>query len=220
MLSAALFDWDGTVVDSGAAHEKSWFLLAKEEGLPITREMFLASFGRTNKFIIPQAYKWTSDPAEIERLGERKEVLYREIVAKMRGDELALPGAVELVKALRKAGIPCGVGSSAPRANIEQLIRQIGLDGSFGALVTAESVTKSKPDPEVFLKGAASLGVDPKDCVVFEDAVHGIEAGRAAGMKTVAVLTTHKREDFEGLADLIVERLDEVTLPGLMALWK
>jgi len=219
MLSAALFDWDGTVVDSGAAHEKSWFLLAEEENLPLTREMFLASFGRTNNYIIPHAYKWTSDPAEVRRLGERKEVIYREIVAKMRGADLALPGAVELVKSLRAVGVPCGVGSSAPRANIEQLVHQVGLDGAFQTLVTAECVTRSKPDPEVFLKGAASLGINPADCVVFEDAVHGIEAGKAAGMKTVAVLTSHKRADFEGLADLIVDRLPEVTPEKLRELW-
>ena len=221
MFRGALFDWDGTVVDSGSAHEESWMRLAREEHLYLTPEMFRRSFGCTNKVIIPNAYKWTQDPKEIERLSLRKEVLYREFVAAHgNAADYALPGALELLYALKKTGIPCAVGSSAPRANIDQLAGRLGIADCFKALVTAEDVSHGKPDPEVFLKGAAAIGVDPQDCIVFEDAVHGIEAGRAGGMKTVAILTTHAREDFEGKADLIVNRLTEVTPESLRALWK
>jgi beta-phosphoglucomutase len=220
MLRGALFDWDGTVVDSGAAHEESWMQLAREENLYLTKEMFRKSFGCTNKVIIPNAYKWTQDPAEIERLGLRKEVIYREIIASHgNAKDYALPGAIELLNALQAAGIPCAVGSSAPKANVEQLAGRLGIAGCFKTLVTAEDVEHSKPNPEVFLKGAQAIGVAPEDCVVFEDAVHGVEAGNAGGMKTVAILTSHPRESFEGLATLIVNRLTEVTLPRLATLW-
>ena len=211
MLGGALFDWDGTVVDTSAAHE---------ENLHLTQDMFRLSFGCTNKVIIPDAYKWTSDPVEVERLSLRKEVIYREIVARQSADDLALPGAISLIRALQSAGIPCAVGSSAPLANIEQIAGKLGLLDCFGALITAECVTRGKPDPEVFLKGAAALGVKPENCVVFEDAVHGVEAAKAGGMKIVAVLTSHPRKSFEGLADLIVNRLSGVTVNDLRGLWR
>jgi HAD superfamily hydrolase (TIGR01509 family) len=170
--------------------------------------------------IIPDAFKWTSDPARINYLSDRKEVLYREIVAGESAEKLALPGAVMLIRALKKAGIPCAVGSSAPRANIEQIVGRLGIADCFAALITAECVTHGKPDPEVFLKGAAAIGVDPKNCVVFEDAVHGVEAGMAAGAKTVAILTSHPRKSFEGLADRIVNSLAEISIDDLRGLWK
>ena len=220
MLEGALFDWDGTIVDTSAAHEKSWMLLAREEGLHLTPEMFRLSFGCTNNVIIPNAYKWTTDPARIKYWGDRKEVLYREIMANESAEKMVLPGAVSLIRALKDAGILCSVGSSAPRANIEQLVDRLGIRDCFGALVTAECVTRGKPDPEVFLKGAAAIGVDPRNCVVFEDAVHGVNAGKAAGAKTVAILSSHGRDAFEGLADKIVDSLADISIDDLRGLWK
>jgi HAD superfamily hydrolase (TIGR01509 family) len=220
MFQGALFDWDGTVVDTKAAHEESWMRLAREEGLYLTSEMFQSSFGCTNGVIIPNAFKWTSDPARIKYLSDRKEVLYRAIVAGDSAEKLALPGAVKLIRSLHAIGIPCAVGSSAPRANIEQIVGRLGIADCFQALITSECVSRGKPDPEVFLKGAAAIGVEARDCVVFEDAVHGVEAGRAAGSKTVAVLTSNPRESFEGLADMIVVGLAEVSIDDLRALWK
>lgn len=219
MIWGALFDWDGVVVNSVNAHEESWFMLAREKGLPLTSEMFRASFGCTNKIIIPEAYKWTTVPSEIEELGQRKEVLYREIIATKNADEIAVPGSRELLHALHEAGIPCAVGSSTPLENITTVLDKLGLRECFRAIVSAEDVKRGKPDPEVFLKGAAALELKPANCVVFEDAVHGIEAGKTGGMKTVAVLTTHPRKSFEGLADRIVSSMTDVTLPMLEGLW-
>jgi beta-phosphoglucomutase-like phosphatase (HAD superfamily) len=220
MFQGALFDWDGTVVDTKAAHEESWMRLAREEGLYLTSAMFQSSFGCTNGVIIPNAFKWSSDPSRIKYLSDRKEVIYREIVAGDSADKLALPGAVKLVRTLHEIGIPCAVGSSAPMANIEQIVGRLGIADCFQTLITAECVTRGKPDPEVFLKGAQAIGVEARNCVVFEDAVHGVEAGKAAGAKTVAVLTSHPRKSFEGLADMIIESLAEVTIDDLRSLWK
>ncbi|MBN1404150.1 MAG: HAD family phosphatase [Opitutales bacterium] len=219
MFGAALFDWDGVVVDSSAAHKESWEILAREEGLPLEADHFAKSFGRTNKVIIPEVYRWTNVPSEIARIGDRKEVLYREIISSMPAEKLALPGAVELLHALKAAGIPAAVGSSTARDNITLILGKLGIADCFGGMITAENVSRGKPDPEVFLKGAEVLGVAPADCVVFEDAVYGVEAAMAGGMKSVAVLTTHSRECFVGKASLIVDRLTEITLPKLAALW-
>lgn len=216
MLAGAIFDWDGVVVDSSAAHKLGWERLAEEEGLPLPENHFLRGFGRKNEWIIPHLYQWTSDPAEIARLGRRKEELYRDSLAKMPLEPL--PGVVALLEGLRAAAIPCAVGSSTPRANIEYVIDRLQLRTFFRAIVCAEDVTKGKPDPEVFLKAAARLGVEPVQCVVFEDAPFGLEAARAGAMKAVGVETSHPASNLPA-AHVVVHRLTEVSVPWLQRLW-
>ena len=212
---AALFDWDGVVIDSSAQHERSWELLAEEIQKPLPEGHFKKGFGRKNQIIIPEILDWSHDPEEIEALGRRKEELYRELVAKD-GVEI-LPGAKELLVALREAGIPRAVGSSTPRANLEAIFAATGLDAYFDAVVCAEDVSHGKPDPEVFLKGASKLGVDPKRCIVFEDALPGIEAGQRGGMKVVAVATTNPIELLSH-AEKSVKSLSEVSVDDLARL--
>jgi len=219
MLEGALFDWDGVIVDSSAAHKQSWEDLAREEGFPLEKDHFAKSFGRTNAVIIPDVYRWTTDPAEITRLGLRKEDMYRAIISRWSAQKLALPGAIDLLRALNEAGIPCAVGSSTARENIMLIVDKLGIADCFSAMITAENVSRGKPDPEVFLKGAAALGFAPCNCVVFEDAVYGVDAARAGGMKAVAVLTSHPKDSFIGRADLIIDRLSELTIPALRALF-
>jgi len=217
MLKAALFDWDGVVVDSSAAHKESWDRLARERGLPLPPDHFAKSFGRKNEVIIPDIYKWSHDPKEIAELGKAKEDLYLELLAEW-GLE-ALPGVEDLLRGLKAAGIPCAGGTSTPRSNLDYALRVLGLGDCFAALITAEDVHRGKPDPEVFLKGAQALAADPADCVVFEDAVYGIDAALAGGMKAVAVTTSHPREKF-GHAHLVVDRLTELDVERLRGLWK
>ena len=218
MLKAALFDWDGVVVDSSAAHKESWELLARERGLSLPENHFARSFGRKNQVIIPEIYQWATDPEAIEELGKRKEAMYREILEAT--GLRPLPGALDLFKALKAAGIPMAVGTSTPYKNVEAVIGLIGAEGFFEAILSAEDVTHGKPDPEVFLKGAAALGVDPADCVVFEDAVYGIEAALAGGMKAVALTTTYPVEKFANVRPhRIVGDLAEVSLSMLRDLW-
>jgi HAD superfamily hydrolase (TIGR01509 family) len=216
MLRAALFDWDGVIVDSSAAHKESWEMLARERGLPLPPNHFARSFGRKNAVIIPEIYKWSQDPAEIEELGKAKEHLYLKLLGEW-GLE-ALPGVETLLRALNAAGIPCAVGTSTPKSNIDYALDALGFHDHFQILVTAEDVTHGKPDPEVFLKGAAALGVDPADAVVFEDAVYGIDAALAGGMKAVAVTTSHPREKF-ARAHLVVDSLEELDVDRLRGLW-
>ncbi|MES2569434.1 MAG: HAD family phosphatase, partial [Verrucomicrobiota bacterium] len=198
----ALFDWDGVIIDSRTHHEESWERLASEAGRALPPGHFLQGFGRKNDFIIPGILGWTSDPAEITALSLRKEELYREVV-RDRGLS-ALPGVHVWLERLREAGVPCSIGSSTHRANIELSLGMIGLAGYFQAIVTAEDVTTGKPDPEVFLLAARRIARLPERCVVFEDAHVGIAAARAGGMRVVAVATTHPREELAH-ADLAVE---------------
>jgi len=210
---AVLFDWDGVVVDSSRAHELSWERLAAEEGQSLPEGHFKASFGKVNRVIIPEILGWTDDPGEIERMGRRKEALYREII---RDEGLEpLPGARELVLALRDAGIPRVIGTSTARKNIEVGLEAMGLEGCFDGAVCSEDVSRGKPDPEVFLKAAAVAGMAPERCVVIEDSVHGLEAAKAGGMRGLGVTTTHPRGALLP-ADAVVDSLTEVS-PAFLA---
>ncbi|MDR2512254.1 MAG: HAD family phosphatase [Puniceicoccales bacterium] len=188
---AAIFDWDGVIVDSSTAHERSWERLANDEKLPLPDGHFKKGFGRKNEYIIPYILGWATptDTARIAHLGARKEALYREIIAE---DGLApLPGVSELLESLNRERIPCAVGSSTHRANIDLSIRVLGFQSLFAGIVSSEDVTNGKPAPDVFLKAAASVGCTPGHGVVFEDALVGIEAGLAGGFKVIAVATTN-----------------------------
>ncbi len=211
----ALFDWDGVVIDSSSHHEESWERLAREEARTLPPDHFKKGFGRKNEVIIPKLLGWTQDPAEIRRLSLRKEALYREVVAE-RGLS-ALPGVRTWLERLRDAGVPCAIGSSTHRANIDLSLGLIGLAGFFTGIVTAEDVSHGKPDPEVFLLAAARISRPPERCVVFEDAHVGIAAARAGGMRVIGVATTHPASELTA-TDLAVQRLDELQ-PATLAAW-
>jgi HAD superfamily hydrolase (TIGR01509 family) len=218
---AAIFDWDGVIVDSSAAHERSWQLLAAEEKLPLTEGHFKRGFGRKNEYIIPHILGWTAEdnPAEIARLGARKEALYREIIGES-GLE-PLPGVRELLEGLRGEGIPRAVGSSTHRANIDLSIKVLRLEGFFDGIVSSENVRAGKPAPDVFLQAAASVGCAPGNGVVFEDAVVGVEAALAGGFKVVAVATTNPEPVLAAAgAHRVAHRLTDVTAAEVRALFE
>jgi beta-phosphoglucomutase family hydrolase len=203
----ALFDWDGVIIDSSRLHEQSWERLAREVGRTLPAGHFKAGFGRKNEFIIPNILHWEEDPEKVRRLSLRKEELYRQIVRE-EGLE-PLPGVRTWLERLAAAGIPCVIGSSTHRENIEVSLDVPRLRGFFRDIVSAEDVSHGKPDPEVFLKAASKIGMAPGICVVFEDAHVGIAAAHRAGMRVIAVATTNPLEAL-GEADRAVERLDEL----------
>tara|TARA_R110000850_G_scaffold272452_1_gene407637 strand:+ start:1739 stop:2431 length:693 start_codon:yes stop_codon:yes gene_type:complete len=207
-----VFDLDGVLIDSHSQHERSWFQLADDIDKPLTQEQFKTSFGMRNEMCIPDVFGWTTpdDHEQIRELGDRKESLYRKLLA---SDGLVpLPGVIALLESLKSTGIPISLGSSTSRKNIEVCFSSTGLDQYFGSHYTgAEDVDKGKPSPDVFLKAAEKIDRIPVRCLVIEDAHVGIEAGIAAGMKTIAVTTTHPRESFaDSGADLIVDSLEEL----------
>ncbi len=186
---SAIFDWDGVVIDSSSAHRISWEVLAKRKNLPFPDGIFKKTFGQTNKYVIPHVFKWASDEKEIDKIAEEKEALYREICA-LNGIDM-IEGVREFLQKLKSAGISCAIGSSAPLRNLKMALDVLKLNEYFSAISSAEDVKQSKPAPDVFLIAAQKLGVNPQTCVVFEDSEHGIEAARSAGMKKVALATTH-----------------------------
>ena len=208
----AIFDWDGVIINSAAHHEASWERLAAELNKTLPVGHFKRGFGMKNEVIIPELLGWTTDPGEISTISLRKEELYREVVRE-RGIA-PLPGVEAWLRALRSAKIPCIIASSTHRANIEATLEVLGFADYFAGIVSAEDVKRGKPDPEVFLTAAKQVGVDTMNAVVFEDALVGIAAAHAGGMKVVAVTTTEPRERLAH-ADWVVDRLDQLDLAQL-----
>lgn len=201
---AVLWDVDGTLIDSSEYHWLSWRDALAAENFPITREQFAAIFGRRNDEILRDYFGADFPAAEVARVGEAKETRYRALLSE-RGVTL-LPGVRRWLDRLKGDGWLQAMASSAPRANLEAIIGALGIGDYFAAVVSAEDVTRGKPDPQVFLAAADRLGVAPSACVVVEDAPAGVEAARRAGMRAVGVLTGH--QDLP--ADLVVRTLDEL----------
>jgi beta-phosphoglucomutase family hydrolase len=187
MTRAVLWDLDGTLVDSADYHWRAWRDTLSREGTSITYEQFLDGFGQKNDRILRKWFGADLTADRIAQLGGDKEAAYRRITE---AEGLSpLPGAAPWLAALRQAGWKQAIASSAPRANVDVMLRVSGLDRYFDALVAAEDVSIGKPDPEVFLMAASRLRIEPSRCIVVEDAPAGIEAARRAGMKCIGVTT-------------------------------
>jgi beta-phosphoglucomutase len=215
---AAIWDVDGTLVDTAELHFAAWERMAREMGRPFSREDFAATFGRRNPEIIRFLFRNEFTDAEVADIGERKEQYYR--AAAEVGVQL-LPGVRELLDGLHARGVRQAVGSSAPRGNLDLILRITGSRPYFDAIVGMEDTHRGKPDPEVFLVAARKLGVPPGRCVVFEDAVAGVEAAKSGGMKCVAVtFVGHHPEDKlkAAGADRVVKCFTELTADDVLKL--
>jgi len=213
MPGAVLWDLDGTIVDSEEYHWLSWRDTVAAEGISITYEQFLVSFGQRNDAIIP-AWLPEASPRQIQLIGDAKEVEFRRLVRE-RGIN-ALPGVTAWVERLGEQGWWQAIASSAPRANVEAILEAVGLGAHFRAVVTAADVKHGKPEPDVFLAAAGRLGIDPARCIVVEDAAPGIEAARRAGMRSIGVSrNTAKLSDADiavaSLQDLPADAFDRLT---------
>jgi HAD superfamily hydrolase (TIGR01509 family) len=185
LKQAVLWDLDGTLVDSEDLHWQAWRDILTPEGLTITYDQFLASFGRKNDPILRDWLGAGYTPERALHLADTKEAEYRRLVAAH--GLTPLPGAREWLTTLHGAGWLQAIVTSAPRANAEVMLQALDLDHVFETVVTAEDVSVGKPDPEVFLTGAARLQVPASRSIVVEDAAMGIEGARRARMKCVGV---------------------------------
>ncbi len=173
------------------------------EGVELTYQQFLDSFGQKNDRILTAWIGAAATQEVIRRVGDTKEALYRTLAV---AEGLApLPGAAAWVERLHRAGWRQAIASSAPKENVRVMLDVLNLDRYFDAIVSAEDVTAGKPDPQVFLAAAAKLHTPPASCVVVEDAAAGIEAAKRAGMKCVGVTTSTVLP-----ADVFVRSLEEL----------
>jgi HAD superfamily hydrolase (TIGR01509 family) len=212
-MRAVIFDMDGVLADSEPLICAAACEMFRERGLIVQPEDFHPFVGAgENRYIggVAEKYGFALD---IVQAKSRTYELYLHRVP----EHLAVfPGAVELVTACRAAGWLCAVASSADRIKVEANLRKIGLPiETWPAVVTAEDVERRKPDPALFLKAAERLGVAPAECTVVEDAVNGIAAAKAAGMRCVAVASTFSAELLVQ-ADLVRTSIAEVTTGDLL----
>jgi beta-phosphoglucomutase len=214
--TGVIFDLDGVLVDTGPFHKQSWYDLAAKEGLDMSDELFYSTFGMQNYKIIPMLAGRQLPTEDIERMSEWKERRYRELIA----DKLELmDGAKALLEDLKSNDFLLAIGSSAPQANLDVVLQHCNIRDYFDTCVTGEDVRNSKPAPDTFLKAAERLKLLPEHCVVIEDSIPGVRAGKAAGMAVVAITTTRKRQELKD-ADMIVESLTELSTDVFINLLK
>lgn len=209
---AVLWDLDGTLIDSMPYHWEAWNDVLQPLGYHFSVESFLPTIGLRNEEIVRDFLKIDRPTAEIEQIVLDKEVRYRSILRE-RGLPL-LPGVEHWLKTLRADGWQHAIVTSAPRLNVEATMFATHLDQLVDTIVCAEDVINGKPHPEPFLLAADRLGAAPAHCIVVEDAPAGLNGARAAGMKTIGVLTTHAaleaNEVVKSLVDLAEDAFDHV----------
>ncbi|MGN6394934.1 MAG: beta-phosphoglucomutase [Mucilaginibacter sp.] len=213
-VKACLFDLDGVIVDTAVYHYKAWKRLADQLGLKFSEQdnELLKGVSRVRSLeIILELNHVTKSAEEQTELATLKNNWYVEMINQMTPAEI-LPGAKEFLEACRAAGIKTALGSASK--NSGTILNKINLAGLFDAIVDGNHVSKAKPDPEVFLKGAEALGVKPSECVVFEDAIAGVEAAVNGGMKVVGIGSP----EVLGKADMVVSGLDKMSLKMLNGL--
>lgn len=205
----AIFDMDGVLVDTLPIHQASWQELAEQHGHPFSRDAFLAGNGSTAQEHIEHIYRWSDDPDVIRYLVQRKETLYWSRLADI--GVAPVGGVVAVLRQLQEMGIPRAVGTSASQENMHRILKKVGLESYFSVFVSSSEVVRGKPAPDIFLKAAQRLEIAPQDCIVFEDAPLGIEAAKAAGMRVIAVATTHPADQLSH-ADQVIESFDQLPL--------
>lgn len=215
-LAAVVWDMDGVIADTGDFHYRAWVEVFGKRGVSFKKEDFMRFFGRRHNTIIHFALGDDISREEFDKVTDEKQHRYRELVRK---NVIALPGAVELVRALNEAKIPSGIATSAPYPNIDVILDGLGIKDCFRAIASGTEVRESKPDPAVFLLAAEKLGVAPARCAVIEDAVAGVAAATNAGMKCLAVTNSHPDDSLRA-ADRVVDTLAGVTVADLRALFK
>ena len=204
---AVIFDLDGTLLDNNPYHLKAW----KNYLQAIQREMSDEEYnehlnGRTNKDVMEYLYQRQMSEEELMPFVLKKEGIYRQLYKE---DIAPVKGLIELLELLNRNNIPMAIATSGIQVNIDFMFDHVPIRKYFKAIVNSSHIKKGKPDPEIFLKTAQALHTGAAECLVFEDSVVGIMAGKSAGMKVIAVATTHKKEEL-AIADMIIDDYTEL----------
>ena len=212
-IKAIIWDLDGVIIDSADEHRRAWQRLAREEKVTFTDEDFWSTFGKRNIDIL--AIVWGPlTPEQAQERGKRKETYFRDLI---RQTATPLPGSMELMRSLHEAGYLQALASSAPIENIQLISEVLGLERYLTALISGETVPLGKPAPDIFLKAAQALHIESSYCLVIEDAVAGVEAAHAAGMRCIAVAGNRDLPDLRK-AELMVKTLLEVNVERIRSL--
>ncbi|KAK8945277.1 hypothetical protein KSP40_PGU008549 [Platanthera guangdongensis] len=211
-----IFEWEGVIVEEDPELEKqAWLILAEEVGKsPPPAFVLRRTEGMKGEQAISEVLCWSRDPPQLRRLASRKEEMHRNLHGEFHRTR---PGSREFVTALTSHGIPVAVASTRPRRVLEESMAAVGLRNSFSAVVAAEDAHRGKPDPEMFAHVARLLNFTPERCIVVGNSNSSVEAAHDARMKCIAVASKHRMYEL-GAADLVVLRLDELTVVDLKKL--
>ncbi len=223
MLEAIVFDFDGVLVDSEPLHYQAFVLIARSLGIELTFEQYVQTYigfdDRDAFRVMLEVIGEAPTPQRIAELSAAKQPAFNTIAESAAASgSIAVPGAVELLDRAIDAGLKVAIASGATRADIELMLGILDRRDRFKVIVSADDVEHSKPDPASYAKAAAALGVSTDRCLAIEDTVAGLRSASAAGLKTLAVTTTHEAALLEPEADRVVETLEGVT-PDQLKQW-
>jgi len=203
---AFIFDMDGVIVDSNPYHTIALKQFCNKYGRHLSEEELREKiYGRRNQDWLKVIFG-PLEPGKLKALADEKEAIFREIYF---NDIKPLGGLTDFLKKMSVLGISRAIATSAPRANVDFTLEKTGLGPYFQTILDDRFVQHGKPHPEIYLKAAEALNYKPENCVVFEDSLAGIEAGKKAGCKVVGVTTTHFREELKG-TDLVINNFEDL----------
>lgn len=211
--TGAIFDMDGVIVHSNPAHEETIKEFCKKHERDVTDEFFRNHiFGRTNKEWIPELFGNIPDET-LTAYAEEKESMFRD---RFKPSSAVIKGVHSFLETLNEKSIPCVLATSAPGKNADYILDSLNIRKHFGAILDSSHVAKGKPEPEVYLKAAKALNLPPVQCIVFEDSLAGVEAGRRAGAHVIGITSTHTPDE---LGDCLqtYKNFDEIDLDELLA---
>ena len=185
MIRGVVFDMDGVLADSEPLHARAWVRTLERYGVRVDERYFDRWIGIPNGDTALDLVSRFRIPVAAQRITAERQALYLRLVE---SELQPFPGLAEGLAALR---LPKAVATSSTRADATLMLSRLGLSSHFAAVVTVEDVSLTKPDPEIYVKAAAGLGLDPGDCAAIEDSPAGVASARAAGCWVVAVTTTH-----------------------------
>jgi HAD superfamily hydrolase (TIGR01509 family) len=211
MLKAVIFDFDGVVADSELLHFKALNQAFATRGLQVSKDLHWQKYlGLTDKM------NWMQD--DVRQLAELKAVNFHALA---RTEAPILDGVKEFIDRLKKAGLLLGICSGAIQEDIRIMLEHSGFADAFDVVVTAEDIQKGKPDPQGYLLALEKLNektgreIQAGDCIVIEDSHWGLQAAATAGMHRVAVTNTYLKDHLQQWAELVVDRLDKITIEDL-----
>jgi beta-phosphoglucomutase family hydrolase len=215
-FAAAIFDLDGTLIDNNSYHILAWQEFYKKRGWELSHEEYKTKFnGKVNRDIFNHIFQTELTADAIKNYSDEKEALYRELY---KPHIEPINGLIKILDELYDANVPMAIATSGLPVNIDFMFEHVPVKKYFKHVVDSTHIIKGKPDPEIFIKAAASVNAQPNNCVAFEDSIAGIRSAKAAGMKVVGLTTTHTREDVHE-ADLIIKDYTELSLEMLNALF-
>ncbi|RAJ82061.1 HAD superfamily hydrolase (TIGR01509 family)/HAD superfamily hydrolase (TIGR01549 family)/beta-phosphoglucomutase family hydrolase [Chitinophaga dinghuensis] len=198
---AFIFDMNGTMIDDMAFHLEGWYNKLNELGAGLTKEEVRSHMYGKNEELLERIFgKGHFTTEQMATYARQKEEIYQAAFLPHLQLIAGLPTFLEKAAA---SHIPMALGTAADKFNVDYVLDNLNIRHYFQAIVGAEDVSSSKPDPEVFLKAATALGVAPETCIVFEDAPKGVEAAANAGMKAVVITTMHTRSEFDQYDNII-----------------